>query len=135
MATTIYTRSMRQRYRIRTWLRGHAPAPLHRLWPKGARDCHAHEWYLSDENTDRCYHCEVGVRRHIPSALRAPEFTMLLAGVEKGSEVSAAVLLRRLRESETSLHAFSRQAADQLRGSGLLDDTELAYVERLASMR
>lgn len=28
----------------------------------GLRDCGNHEWYKATEDTDRCYHCEVGVR-------------------------------------------------------------------------
>lgn len=29
---------------------------------KAQRDCGNHEWYKATETTDRCYHCEVGVR-------------------------------------------------------------------------
>lgn len=56
-----YTQTM-ARYRLRTELRGILPHALARLVPKGRRDCGAHEYYRADEQTDRCYHCEVGVR-------------------------------------------------------------------------
>jgi hypothetical protein len=105
------------------------------LVPKGRHDCGAHAWYRADEETDHCYHCEVGVRRHVLHPLDLPEFEMLISGVENGSETSAAILLRRLHESETSLLALGRQAAERLRGSGLLEETDLAYVERLGSPR
>lgn len=72
---------------------------------------------------------------NVPRPLDMPEFTMLLRGIEHGSDTSAAVMLRRLRESESSLHALSREAADRLRDSGLLDEAGLADVERLASTR
>jgi hypothetical protein len=55
---------MRGRYRIRTWLRGNLPGPLSDLFPKGKRDCGSHEWYRSSEDTDRCYHCDVGIKSH-----------------------------------------------------------------------
>jgi hypothetical protein len=34
------------------------------LAPKGAKDCGDHEWFRFDEDTDLCYHCEVGKRPH-----------------------------------------------------------------------
>jgi hypothetical protein len=52
------------RYRLRTWLRAHEPTWLYDRWaiPKGSRDCGNHEFYKSDDQVDRCYHCEVGIR-------------------------------------------------------------------------
>ncbi len=55
--------SGRGRYRWRTWLRSRFPYWLSDRIPKGARDCGKHEWYRSDEEYFRCYHCEVGVQR------------------------------------------------------------------------
>lgn len=52
------------RYRLRTELRGVLPGFLAPLVPKGP-DCGDHEWYRSDERTDRCYHCFAGVRPHV----------------------------------------------------------------------
>jgi hypothetical protein len=57
------------RCRLRTWLRGHLPGPFSRLFPKGRRDCGAHEWYRSTQEVDRCYHCTVGERPHEPIEL------------------------------------------------------------------
>lgn len=54
------------KYRLRTWLRGTLPGPLSDLFPRGTRDCGAHEWYRSDESTWRCYHCEVGLTHESP---------------------------------------------------------------------
>ena len=61
-----YTQNMskRPRYRWRTWLRGHLPWALVDLFPKGAKDCGDHEWFRLNDETDLCYHCEVGERRH-----------------------------------------------------------------------
>ncbi len=52
----------RPRYRWRTWIRGRVPWALVDFFPKGLNDCGQHEWHAYDETTDRCYHCEVGVR-------------------------------------------------------------------------
>ncbi|MBS1870709.1 MAG: hypothetical protein JSS99_13720 [Actinobacteria bacterium] len=52
----------RPRYRWRTWIRGRVPWAMVDWFPKGRKDCGQHEWYACDHDTDRCYHCEVGVR-------------------------------------------------------------------------
>jgi hypothetical protein len=54
------------RYRLRTLLRGLSPYFLADRIPKGSRDCGNHEWYRQDDNTDACYHCEVGRRSRTP---------------------------------------------------------------------
>ncbi len=54
------------RYRLRTMLRGVLPYFLSDRIPKGSRDCGNHEWYRQDDNTDACYHCEVGRRSRAP---------------------------------------------------------------------
>ena len=48
------------RYRVRTMVRGGLPLAFAKFVPKGGRDCGAHEWYRSDAETWRCYHCEPG---------------------------------------------------------------------------
>lgn len=57
------------RYRWRTRFRRRLPWFLIHLGVanKGASDCGAHDWYKDTDAEDRCYHCEVGVRR--PSQL------------------------------------------------------------------
>jgi hypothetical protein len=50
------------KYRLRTWLRMRLPYFLSDRIPKGRKDCGHHEWYRSDDETLRCYHCEVGMR-------------------------------------------------------------------------
>lgn len=62
---TEHVLSTRGRYRLRTWLRGNLPSPLSSLFAKGPRDCGAHEWYRSEPDIDRCYHCRVGRRAHV----------------------------------------------------------------------
>lgn len=48
------------KYRVRTWLRVHAPRSIARRATKGTHDCGNHEWYRSEEEIWRCYYCEVG---------------------------------------------------------------------------
>ena len=80
-----YTPNMRHhgRYRMRTWLRGHALRQLTRLLPKGARDCGSHEWYRQGEQTDACYHCDPGARPHQP--LNVPVDLELRAGLTESA--------------------------------------------------
>lgn len=54
------------KYRLRTWLRGHLPPWLSWVAPKGKSDCGNHEWYRSEGITWRCYHCEAGVTEESP---------------------------------------------------------------------
>jgi hypothetical protein len=55
----------RPRYHWRTRMRRRLPWFLvnRGLVAKGRKDCRDHEWYKSTDDEDRCYHCEVGVRR------------------------------------------------------------------------
>ena len=64
----------RGRYRLRTWLRMHEPNWLYARWPipKGDGDCGNHEFYNVDDVTERCYHCELGVRRRAMPSSSAP---------------------------------------------------------------
>jgi hypothetical protein len=86
----------RPRYRWRTWMRGHVPWALVDLFPKGFKDCGQHEWSRYDEETDRCYHCEVGVRPHQPLHVSIDEkFRMeLIRAAERGSEAAKAMIER-----------------------------------------
>lgn len=104
MATTKPTRPAddkrrprRGRYRARTWLRGHLPYRLLWLAPKGLGDCGGHEWYRSDEATDRCYHCEAGVRAHQQLAVPRTELTEELERAAAGGSRAAADALATLR--------------------------------------
>jgi hypothetical protein len=56
----------RGRYRYRTILREHAPAPIAARISKGQKDCGDHEWYLDEPHTWRCYHCDVGITHELP---------------------------------------------------------------------
>jgi hypothetical protein len=85
------------RYRWRTWIRGRVPWALVDVFPRGWRDCGQHEWYREDEETDRCYHCMVGVRPH--QLMEAPIDHQLridlLRAAQRGSVVAAEALERR----------------------------------------
>lgn len=137
MAALTYTRTMVPRYRIRTWLRGHAPTPLVGLFPKGRKDCGAHEWYRVDGATDRCYHCDVGVRPHEPTPIvpGSPEWEMLAAGVENGSETSARILVDRIHESVEALRLTGTSAASLLRVGDVVGQDELDYIDHIAGVR
>jgi hypothetical protein len=128
-----YTHPMRPRYRTRTWLRGHLPDPLAQPFPKGTHDCGQHEWYRADHDTDRCYHCTIGERQHVPTPLHqdSPEFTMLAAAAAQGSTASERVLVDRLHETDDALRALSRATANVL---GLIENAaaEADYARRLA---
>ncbi len=56
---------MKDRYRWRTRLRRRMPWFMLDLGiaKKGKGDCLAHDWYKASEQEDRCYHCQVGIRR------------------------------------------------------------------------
>jgi hypothetical protein len=94
----------RPRYRWRTWMRGRVPWALVDLFPKGRHDCGQHEWHRDEKNTDRCYHCEVGVRPHQP--LHVPideEFRIGVArDAERGSP-TAIMLLERIHTNDREL--------------------------------
>jgi hypothetical protein len=60
----------RPRYRWRTWIRGRIPWAMVDWFPRGGGDCGRHRWHAWDADTDRCYHCEIGVR---PRQLYPPE--------------------------------------------------------------
>lgn len=93
------------RYRMRTWLRGHLPAALARLLPKGRHDCGVHDWYRADELTWRCYHCEPGCtasspwtrEEHLQRTLGGISSTLrLLADGTRGGSEKELTELRRL---------------------------------------
>jgi hypothetical protein len=60
----------RPKYRTRTRIRKLLPWVLvDRGWAaKGRSDCGQHEWYRQDQFTERCYHCEIGLRPTQPAA-------------------------------------------------------------------
>ena len=103
-----YTLNMRHRgrYRIRTWLRGHAPGQLTQVFPKGARDCGSHEWYRQDEQTDACYHCERGARPHEP--LNLPVDLELRAGLTESAAQGNKVAAARLAQLEANDRELGR---------------------------
>ena len=81
----------RPRYRWRTRLRRRLPRALVNagIAAKGRDDCGEHEWYVSSDDEDRCYHCEAGVRRprRFPAAIPGtPDPDSLVAAVVALSE-------------------------------------------------
>jgi hypothetical protein len=113
------------RYRLRTSLRGHLPAAMADLVPKGHRDCGAHEWHRADEQTWRCYHCEPAVttsspwtsEQHLQYTLGGIDSTLRLVALrgEPGGEEETAELHRLVQEALTALpeekHRLERLAA------------------------
>jgi len=121
------------RYRIRTWLRGLAPRPVAAMIPKGRHDCGRHEWYRASEITDRCYHCVVGEREHVPMPLviGSPEWRMLSDSIERGSAEAARILASRLAETSASAEVGAREAIELIERSERLD----AKAEPLDALR
>ena len=104
-----YTQNMskRPRYRWRTWLREHLPWRLARLFPAGSRDCGDHEWFRADEETDWCYHCEVGERphRHMPIAWDSDLWRELTRFADEGDE-DYQQLIHKLKREEREAEAM-----------------------------
>lgn len=92
---SVARRKVGERYRLRTWLRGKAPAPLIDLFRKGRKDCGHHEWYRATDALDRCYHCDVGERPH--QAIVSPVDYDLREAADRGSVAAAGALARLAR--------------------------------------
>jgi hypothetical protein len=56
------------RFRWRTRIRSNLPWFLvdRDVAAKGQTDCGNHEWYHAEADTERCYHCTVGLRPWTP---------------------------------------------------------------------
>jgi hypothetical protein len=85
----------RGKYRYRTALREYLPEHVASWIPKGREDCGEHEWYTADEETWRCYHCEVGLTHHVPwddrelaAREHEAEAMRIRAGIQDRSSVS-----------------------------------------------
>jgi len=98
-----YNDAMTGKYRIRTFLRGNLPGQLSDLFPKGRRDCGAHEWYRSSDALDRCYHCTVGERRHLEA----------LGPFDTAADVVVAASRAERTPSLTLVKRGARRRADQ----------------------
>jgi hypothetical protein len=90
-----------------------------------------------DGATDRCYHCEVGIRAHEPTPIvpGSPEWEMLAAGVQNGSETSARILVDRIHESVEALRLTGSSAAVLLRAGDMVGEDELEYIDRITAVR
>ncbi len=119
------------RYRLRTWLREHAPEPLSRLFPPGSRDCGEHEWFPADDATDRCWHCLVGVRPHRPVPIDPDSgvWQGLREAARSGDSGSQRIVLRMMAEHEAYEAVI---AADMRETAGRLDLDPSAF-DRQAS--
>jgi len=93
--------SKRPRYRWRTWFRGRLPRALVGLFPKGLKDCGQHEWFRFDDETDRCYHCEVGERphQHMPVDWDSDLWRDLVRLADEG-DADYQQLIRKLKREE-----------------------------------
>jgi len=77
------------------------PRALVDLFPKGLKDCGKHEWFRFDEDTDLCYHCEVGERphQHMPIDWDGDLWRELSRLADEGDE-GYQQLIRKLRREE-----------------------------------
>lgn len=66
VGVALFRSRRRPKHRWRTAWRTRLPLFLVEVVPKGRTDCGAHEWYLSEGTTWRCYHCAVGVKTEEP---------------------------------------------------------------------
>lgn len=110
------------RYRWRTWLRGELPGFLSWLVPKGPGDCGNHEWYRSEANLWRCYHCEVGLS--VGSPFTAAEQLYLERAQLLGEALDRNIVdLERLHEVD---RAFGAAFSEQIlrREKQLLDERQ-----------
>ena len=108
MTTSTYTHDMRGKYRIRTWLRGHAPWPLAERVPKG-EDCGAHDWYRQSAEFDACYHCRV-TRAHEAMTPADELLADLESAMRAGSAAAQSTLLERIRDGSAHVVPNDRPA-------------------------
>ena len=103
--------SRRPRYRLRTWMRERVPL-LTPVFPPGDEDCGEHEWFRADEQTDRCWHCTVGVREHRPVPIDPDSsvWQALNEAARQGDPSSRAIALRMMAEHE----AYEALVAEEL---------------------
>lgn len=105
------------RYRLRTRLRGSLPRWL--LWaaPKGRGDCGSHEWYRSEGDTWRCYHCEAGERVGSPLSeadrLLATAHALREAAGLPHSEENDRLIARLVGELDDSVHPLAEEARSE----------------------
>lgn len=118
------------RYRTRTWLRENMPV-LGRFFPPGRRDCGSHEWFRADEETDRCWHCTVGVRPHQPVPID-PDSSVwqeLNRSASAGDEMSRRMVLQLMAEHE----AYEVLMALEMRTKATELDLDMPHLEQQAA--
>jgi len=76
------------------------------LFPRGLKDCGQHEWFRFDDESDRCYHCEVGKRphQHMPIDWNSNLWRELSRLADEGDE-NYQQLIRRLKREEQEAEA------------------------------
>ncbi|MBN8866701.1 MAG: hypothetical protein J0H98_04030 [Solirubrobacterales bacterium] len=101
------------KYRFRTRLRGALPYRLLWLSPKGKDDCDGHEWYRSDGDTWRCYHCEVGVSEGSPLSsaeqMEATVGALRLTSQLPPTAETEATIARLVEELDRSVHPLAEE--------------------------
>jgi len=97
----------RPRYRFRTWARRHGPGPFWRLFPPGTKDCGQHEWFRADEDTDYCYHCQIGEREHVLKEIDPDSelWQWLSQSAREGNPTSQRIVKRMLTEHKVAQRA------------------------------
>ncbi len=101
------------KYRLRTSVRGSLPYRLLWLSPKGRGDCGHHEWYRSEGETWRCYHCEAGISDKNPLSpaerLEVSVGALRLAAQLPSTPETQATIARLVGELDQSVHPMAEQ--------------------------
>lgn len=82
-------------------MRGRLPWAFVDSFPRGSKDCGDHEWFRFDDDTDLCYHCEVGERphQHTPIDWNSDLWRELTRLADEGDE-DYRQLIRQMRREE-----------------------------------
>lgn len=101
------------KYRFRTRLRGSLPGWLLWISPKGGSDCGDHEWYRSEVDTWRCYHCVMGVSEVNPLSpaerLEANVSALRFATQLPPTEQVQETIARLVDELDQSIHPLAEE--------------------------
>lgn len=105
--------------------------PLAPLFPPGNRDCGEHEWFRADEQTDRCWHCTVGVREHRPVPIDPDSavWQALNEAARQGDPSSRRIALRMMADHE----AYEALVAGELGATAASLNLDATTLQRQAA--
>jgi hypothetical protein len=101
------------------------------LLPPGNQDCGEHEWFRADEQTDRCWHCTVGVREHRPAPIDPDSsvWQALSEAARQGDPSSRRIALGMMAEHE----AYEALVAEELGATAASLDLDATTLRRQAA--